>query len=356
MTTASAARLRCGSGYLESSLWPPSCSRMADNSLSPPKTALCNASGNGGASPLPTSGADWRGVRWNYPSTRVATSDTVGMDIDPPIMGYYGRGREQDRLFIDPVGVLERLRTWDLLERVLPAGGTVLDVGGAAGVHAAWLAERGYDVELFDPVPLHVTQARELARSLPKGQRFNAELADARAIPRESDSADAVLLFGPLYHLLEAADRRTALGEARRLLRPGGVLVAAAVSRFAWPFDAYRQQIAADPAIQDSITYSLETGRSVRTPGPDSFWAYFHRPDELEAEICDAGFHAVSVHGVGGFAWLLPDLGDILADSARRDDLLALLRRIETETGLLGVSSHLLAVARTPPANHTKDE
>ncbi len=273
------------------------------------------------------------------------------MDLDPPIFGYYGQGREQDRLFDDGTGVLERLRTWDLFERVLPAGGRVLDVGGGAGVHAAWLARRGYEVELFDPVPLHVTQAQELSASLPAGQRFIAELADARHVPREDATADVLLLLGPLYHLVDAADRQTALAEALRLLRPGGVLVAAAVSRFAWPMDAYRQQMASDPAIHASITYSLQTGESVAEPGPASFWAYFHRPNEFEAEISRSGFRNVSLYGVEGFAWLLPHLDDILSDPTRRDRLLLLLRDLETESGLLGVSAHLLAVARTPDAD-----
>lgn len=277
----------------------------------------------------------------------------MGMDVDAPIFGYYGKGREQGRLFDDAIGVLERLRTWDLLERVLPASGRVLDVGGGAGIHAEWLARRGYDVELFDPVPLHVTQAQELAESLPAGQRFAAEVADARDVPRETGCADVVLLFGPLYHLVEAADRKTALDEALRLLRPGGLLVAAAISRFAWPFDAYRQELASDPQVQESIDYSLEGGLSVQEPGQASFWAYFHRPDEFEAEISESGFRGVSLHGLEGFAWLLPDLDDILADPTRLGWLLALLRDLETESGLLGVSAHLLAVARTPGAPQT---
>ena len=270
------------------------------------------------------------------------------MNVDPPIFGYYGQGNEQRRLFDDATGVLERLRTWDLLERVLPAAGRVLDVGGGTGTHAKWLAKRGYKVELFDPIPLHVTQAQELADSLAADQRFTAEVAEARHVPRDDDCADVVLLLGPLYHLVHATDRQTALAESFRLLRPGGVLVAAAVSRFAWPLDAYRQRLASDPTIQDSITYSLQTGRSVAEPGPVSFWAYLHRPDELEAEISQPGFHDVSLYGVEGFAWLLPDLDEILTDPGRRDHLLALLRDLETESGLLGVSSHLLAVARTP--------
>lgn len=277
----------------------------------------------------------------------------VVMDLDPSIFGYYGQGREQHRLSDDAIGVLERLRTWDLFERLLPPEGRVLDVGGGAGVHAEWLARRGYVVELFDPVPLHVTQAQELAKSIPAGQRFSAELADARDVPRENDSADVVLMLGPLYHLVHAADRKTALAEASRLLRPGGVLVAAAVSRFAWPMDAYRQQLAADPAIHDSIIYSLQTGKSVAEPGPESFWAHFHRPNEFAAEISRSGFGSVSLYGVEGFAWLLPHLDEVLSDPTRRNHLLKLLRDLETESELLGVSSHLLAVARTPDADAT---
>lgn len=65
------------------------------------------------------------------------------MNLDPPILEYYAEGREHDRLLRDPKGVLERLRTWDLFERVLPANGVVIDIGGGAGIHAGWLARRG---------------------------------------------------------------------------------------------------------------------------------------------------------------------------------------------------------------------
>ncbi len=79
---------------------------------------------------------------------------------------------------------------------------------------------------------LHVRQACEVAVSDP-AVSFTAGPADARKLPQEHDSRDAVLLFGPLCHLTEAADRRQALAEARRVLRPGGRLLVMAISRFA---------------------------------------------------------------------------------------------------------------------------
>lgn len=268
------------------------------------------------------------------------------MDIDPPIAGYYGQGKEQQRLFDGSIGTLERLRTWNVLERILPSSGTVLDIGGGAGVHAEWLARRGFEVELFDPIPLHVTQAQKLAESLPSGQRFSAEEGDARNVLRPDGCADVVLMLGPLYHLVDVADRMAALAEARRLLRSGGVLVAAGISRFVWAMDAYRQQLVSDPATYEWIMDSVETGRSVAEPEPTSFLGYFHRPDELRDEIVEAGFSDTAVRGVEGFAWLLADLPDILVDATQRDQLLSVLQQIEREPTIVGASAHLIASAR----------
>src|SRR5206468_8904059 len=114
----------------------------------------------------------------------------------------------------------------ELLDRLLPRPpARLLDVGGGPGTHAAPLARRGYRVHLVDPVPLHVGQARQAAGADPAAG-FTAALGDARALPTPDESQDAVMLFGPLYHLTEAAHRQQALGEAWRVLRPGGRLLA----------------------------------------------------------------------------------------------------------------------------------
>ncbi|MGV9307051.1 class I SAM-dependent methyltransferase [Nonomuraea sp. NPDC003727] len=76
-----------------------------------------------------------------------------------------------------------------MLRRLLrPAPARVLDVGGGTGVHAEWLVSDGYEVELLDPVPLHVERAAELAG-------VTARLGDARELPVPDASADAVLLL-----------------------------------------------------------------------------------------------------------------------------------------------------------------
>jgi len=142
------------------------------------------------------------------------------------LFAYYAGQDEGQRLFRFAHNRLELLRTRELLRRHLPSPpAVVLDVGGGTGVHAGWLAGRGYRVRLVDVVPGHVRAAAEHGL-------VTAEVGDARWLTQADASVDAVLLLGPLYHLVGRAERIAALAEARRVLRPGGVLLAAAIGRF----------------------------------------------------------------------------------------------------------------------------
>lgn len=252
-------------------------------------------------------------------------------------MGYYERGGELTRLR-QGRGRLEYWRTRDVLRRVLPpAPARVLDVGGGTGAHAEWLAAEGYDVELVDPVPMHVEEAGKLP-----GVR--ARLGDARALPVPGGEADAVLLLGPLYHLPDRADRVRALAEARRAVRPGGVVAAAVISRYAALHDSvYLGGLLLEE--RRKVEYgTLETGVII-SGREGGFRGYGHHPDEILGEFTDAGLPEPRRYGVEGAFWLYGDVNDWLDDEGRRELLLDAARRLECEPSLLGVSGHLLAVS-----------
>ena len=67
--------------------------------------------------------------------------------------------------------------------------------------------------------------------------------------------------MGPLYHLPNAGDRRRALNEALRVLRPGGVLVVVAISRFASTIDGLLKGHFAEPAFERVVEQGLHDGR-----------------------------------------------------------------------------------------------
>jgi ubiquinone/menaquinone biosynthesis C-methylase UbiE len=237
----------------------------------------------------------------------------------------------------------------ELLDRLLPAPpARLLDVGGGPGTYAAPLARRGYQVHLVDPVQLHVAQARQAAGADPAAA-FTAVLGDARELPAPDQSRDAVLLFGPLYHLTSAADRRQALREAARVLRPGGRLLAMAISRFASLLDGLYQGWLDDPQFRPIVERDLADGQH-RNPDPvgrPEFFttAYFHTPDGLTAEIEGAGFAGVTGYGVEGPGW---PLRQEWADPQRREQILFAARAAETEPALAGFSHHLIATATKP--------
>ncbi len=269
--------------------------------------------------------------------------------LDSAIAEFYQRTPEEARLE-EGASLLEGIRTRELIERHAPRPpATVLDIGGAGGAYSLWLSDAGYTVHLVDPVPRLVAEAerRSAARARPLA---SCRVGDARALDFGDGSADIVLLLGPLYHLTEAADRARALSEARRVLRPGGHLFAAAISRWASSLDGLSRDLFQDPRFTAIVERDLKDGQH-RNPTErlDYFTtAYFHRPDELRAELSNAGLMVGGVYGIEGPGWILPDLTARLADPRRRADLLRVARQLELEPSLVGASAHLLAVVRTP--------
>ncbi|MGD1059606.1 MAG: methyltransferase domain-containing protein [Solirubrobacteraceae bacterium] len=271
-------------------------------------------------------------------------------ELDPAIAAHYRHDPERDRL--ETWAPLEGVRTRELLGRFLPASpAVVLDVGGARGAYALPLAREGYEVHLLDPWEPHVKAALVASGAQHDAPLASVALGDARELPFSDASADAVLLLGPLYHLPGANDRAQALAETRRVLRSGGVLLAAAISRFASTFDGLRSGAISDPTFEAIVEGDLRDGVH-RNPDPEGRpeWftlAYFHQPAELGQELQMAGFTAVqilAVEGPGSFR----DLGTSLEDPKRRDAVLRAIQRVETEPTLMGASAHLMAVGRAP--------
>jgi SAM-dependent methyltransferase len=261
------------------------------------------------------------------------------VELDPLIRGFYrDRYREDDRLVRSGHGQLEFVRTQELLRRYLPVPpATVLDVGGATGIHATWLAGDGYSVHLVDPVLEHVERAAAVGG-------FTASVGDARNLVEDTDSVDVTLLLGPLYHLVEAADRAQALAETARVTRSGGLVVAAGISRYAGLLE-YGCNGSLSEKNLHLFTDFMTTGRHY--DDPEGFTnAHFHHADELRTEFENAGLRDIAVLGVEGPA--APTL-----DNASPEDVPKLLpaavlmaRLLESDQRMISASFHFLAFGR----------
>src|ERR1700754_383208 len=254
------------------------------------------------------------------------------------LVEHYGVDLVEDtRLSRSPHGRLEFLRTQELIRRLVPvARARILDIGGGTGVHAAWLAADGHAVNVVDLVPRHVDAAA--AR-----EGVTAEVGDARQLSASDESVDVALLLGPLYHLVEPAERACALAEARRVLRPGGLLVVAAVSRYMSLLEVGSEgRLTAE--MEPSVASVIATGRYDGHAGFVD--AHFHTADELHAAMTDARVRDGAVFGGEGPAWPAPDPAGLQEFEARVEAALRCARIVERDPLMINTSAHLLGVGR----------
>jgi SAM-dependent methyltransferase len=270
---------------------------------------------------------------------------------DAELHAHYARGEERDRLSAGR-GQLEFTRTTEIILRSLPAApALVADIGGGPGRYALWLAGLGYQVEHRDLMPLH---GRQLAQDADGIAGLRTAVGDARELDLADACADAVLLLGPLYHLRQRADRVRVLAEARRVVRPGGPVFAAAISRWALRMDdvLVSRLSSTYPALPELAAEVERTGQ-LAPVGPGSFSGFCHRPRQLRAELREAGLTVADLVSVEGPASLLADLPERLADPATRAVVLDTARALERVPELLGVGPRLLATGLRPPRGYT---
>ncbi len=262
--------------------------------------------------------------------------NTEQNEIDRRIQTYYADLFDENARLTtrSAQGPLEFARTQELVRERVPKGARVADIGGGAGVHSQALVAAGYDCVLLDPVPRHVEQARSAGVS--------AVVGDARELPWGAAEFDAAILLGPLYHLASASDRLRALSEARRVVKPGGVLLAAGLSRYV----AFGRTMLARPVPRsmpgewERLIVDGEPGSNMRFPA-----GHFHTAEELSAELVAAGLADVAVVGIEGPAGLFLEMSTD-ADAEVREAALTLARAAASAPGIRDFSAHLLAVGR----------
>lgn len=254
------------------------------------------------------------------------------------VRGLYEANDESTRLQTGE-GRVELLRTQQILRSRLGPGSRILDVGGAVGVHAEWLAADGHRVELVDLVPRHVEGART--------RGITAQEGDARDLPHDDDAFDAVVMLGPLYHLPDAADRARALAEAHRVLRPGGLLAVSAMNSLAVMLEYLR--VGPLDTVGRAVSAQI-LGTCIHDGTAAAPLFAFHTDPALRRELRAAGFGDITVRGLEGPAWPLLDRATP-ADDPLMARVVHIADLADHDDAFDAASIHLLALARaeTPP-------
>jgi SAM-dependent methyltransferase len=224
----------------------------------------------------------------------------------------------------------------------------IYDVGGGSGYYSRHLSEAGYSVHLIDPVREHVRRASEITPPL-----ASAVVGDARLLPWADDTADVVLVMGPLYHLQDRGDRMAALREANRVLRPGGLLVSTIIPRWASAMVGMIREWVFDPSFAEMVRQEVTAGLHCRPESwPNLFMdGYFHSIPDIETEMTEAGFFVSSCLAVEGPAWMCANFAEAWDDPERRGRILEIARMAESDPSLLSASPHVAVISRKMPAH-----
>ncbi len=235
-----------------------------------------------------------------------------------------------------------------LVEHLPPAPAKLLDCGGGPGRYAVELARRGYEVILFDLSAGCLQLAREKATeaSVALSGYEHGTATDLSRFP--DDTFDAVLLMGPLYHLLEEDERLQALAEAWRVLKPGSPLFAAFISRYA----AHRYSAVHSPT---ALLDQPELGETILRSGcllpqggeKPEFVCYPAHPTEVIPLMRRAGFEVVTVLAVEGLVSMIEDQVNALSGPVW-EAWVNLNYRVAPDPSMHGCAEHLLAVALKP--------
>ena len=248
-------------------------------------------------------------------------------------------------------GRLERHRTefavtmCALEDYLPPPPAAILDVGGGPGRYSVALARRGYAVTLLDISGSVLAFAEQKAHELgvELGGLVHGSATDL--CPEQDESFDAVLLMGPLYHLIQPDDRERALREARRVLKPNGLVFASFITRYAPILEAARRQPEWILLHRDRCEQLLATGVLTERPGGGFTDAYFATPAEVCPLLEANGFETLDLLSAEGVTATVADEIEKL-DGEAWEAWVRLNYRLGKDPSVLGAAFHLLYVGR----------
>lgn len=261
------------------------------------------------------------------------------------IRHYYQHFDEDNRLQNDASGRLEFDMTLQLLSEHLPEKGRILDLGGATGVYSFPLAEMGYEVWLADLSEMLLGIARKKdTKNILKG----CDTVNATDLSIYDDSFfDAVIAFGPFYHLTEKAERTAAVREIHRVLKPGGQVLAAFIPYLSGSIAIVDRYLFAPNQVNtENLAEVFACGKFTNLAPVGFQEGYYAESEEMERLFGENGFQMQLMRSIRGFAYEKEEKLDQIENPAMKAKIFDLIHQTASRKEIIETCGHAVYIGR----------
>ena len=220
-----------------------------------------------------------------------------------------------------------------------------MDVGSGPGKYAIELAKLGHTLELVDVSErlLEIAERKAAEAGLSIDTFHNGSATDLSSF--DTQSQDAVLCLGPMYHLVEQSDRDRAISECLRTLKPGGLIFVAFISVLGRLFDIVRNEPERLLTEFDRVI-NYVNGPSVSAVDEPGFTdAFFVQPADVESLMSEYPVEQLGLLGVEGLTSQSEGVISGISDEVTQIWIRLAIDTASTPAALHG-SDHILYIGR----------
>ena len=264
------------------------------------------------------------------------------------IENYYQKFNEKDRLINDSSGRLEYEMTLKILSDYLPPKAKILDLGGGAGVYTFKLAKKGYTLYLSDLSPKLINEAKEIKKN---GNYDNVKSIDiVNAIDLsiyDSNFFDVVLLFGPLYHLLEESERNKCIKEVNRVLKHGGIVFATFIPYWSGSIAIVDRYFKHPEQVNvKNLKEVFQNGKFNNIDSKGFQEGYYATLEEIEELFKNNGFEKITIKSIRGFGYEKEDKIYQIKDNEIRKEIINLISKTSGYSEIINMCGHAIYVGK----------
>lgn len=262
---------------------------------------------------------------------------------------YYKNFNEKDRLINDNSGRLEYEMTIKYLKEYLPKKAKILDLGGAAGVYTFPLSKMGYEMYLADLSDKLIDEAKTIKGTGKYENVKSCDVVNALDLGIYNDNEfDVVLMFGPLYHLLNEDERNTCIREVYRVLKKGGLVFASFIPYLSGSIAIVDRYIRHPEQVNiDNLEEVFKTGKFKNASSSGFQEGYYPTSDEIDKLFLDHNFEKIDMLSIRGFGYEKEDKLYSIKDEKIFNEILDLISKTSKCKEIIETCGHAIYIGRS---------